>query len=71
MGPLTAPEIKGAHFEILRDVQEESFDRQIRDIVSNGQVQKSNPLRNLTPFVDDQGLLCVGGRLSQSENPED
>jgi len=70
-GPLTAPEIQGAYFEILRDVQEESFDQEIRDIVSNGQVQKSSPLRNLTPFVDDQGLLRVGGRLSQSENPED
>ena len=30
-GPLTAPEIQGAHFEILRDVQEESFDQEIRD----------------------------------------
>ena len=70
-GPLTAPEIQGAHFEILRGVQEESFDQEIRDIVSNGQVQKSSPLRNLTPFVDDQGLVRVGGSLSQSENPED
>ena len=42
-GPLTAPEIQGAHFEILRDVPEESFDQEIRDIVSNGQVQKSSP----------------------------
>ena len=32
-GPLTAPEIQGAHFEILRDVQEETFDQEIRDIV--------------------------------------
>ena len=43
-GPLTVPEIQGAHFEILRDVQEESFDQEIRDIVSNGQVHKSSPL---------------------------
>ena len=70
-GPLTAPEIQGAHFEILRGVQEESFDQEVRDIVSNGQVQKSSPLRNLTPFVDDQGLVRVGGSLSQSENLED
>ena len=69
-GPLTAPEIQGARFEILRDVQEESYDQKTRDIVSNGQVQKSSLLRNLTPFVDDQGLFRVGGRLSQSENPE-
>ena len=70
-GPLTAPEIQGAHFEIQRDVQEESFDQEFRDIVSNGQVQKSSRLRNLTPIVNDQGLLRVGGRLSQSEIPED
>ena len=63
-GPLTAPEFQGAHFEILRDLKEESFDQEIRYIVSNGQVQKSIPLRNLTPFVDDQALLRVGGRLS-------
>ena len=60
-GPLTAPEVQGAHFEILRDVQQESFYQEIRDIVSNGQVQKSSTLRNLTPFVDDQGLLRIGG----------
>ena len=60
-GPLTAPEIQGAHFEILRDVQEESFNPEIRNILSNGQVQKSSPLRNFTPSVDDQGFLRVGG----------
>ena len=70
-GPLKAQETQGAHFEILRDVLEESFDQEIRDLVSNGQVQKSSPIRNLTPFVDDQGLLRVEGRLSQSQNPED
>ena len=70
-GPLTAPEKQGAHLEFLRGVQEESFEQEIRDIVSNGQVQKSSPLKNLTPFVDDLGLLRVGGMLSQSEIPED
>ena len=65
---LTAPGIQGTHFEILRDVQEESLDQEIRDIASNGQVQKSSPLRKLTPSVDGHGLLRVGGRLSQSKS---
>ena len=61
-GLLTAPESRrGADVEVLRDVQEESQEQENRDIVSNGLVSKSSPLRMLKPFVVDQGLLRVRG----------
>ena len=36
-----------------------------------GKELSSRTLLPLHPFLDDQGLLRVGGRLSQSEHPYD
>ncbi|XP_073769028.1 uncharacterized protein [Danio rerio] len=51
---------------ILRAVQEEAYSHEIECIKRQERIPKSSPLHTLDPFIDQQGLLRVGGRLHLS-----
>ncbi|KAH3817028.1 hypothetical protein DPMN_118554 [Dreissena polymorpha] len=51
---------------ILKEVQYDNFRVEIEALCSKNPLSKGNPLLSLDPFLDDVGLLRVGGRLSQS-----
>lgn len=44
--------------------QQDTFDGEIRDLISGKQVSQSSKLKWLAPYVDKSGVLRVGGRLS-------
>ncbi|GFT55935.1 integrase catalytic domain-containing protein [Trichonephila clavipes] len=50
-------------------VQEQVFLDEIKSLQSKGVVSPNSKLRNLNPFIDSDGLLRVGGRLSNSDLP--
>ncbi|GFX14096.1 hypothetical protein TNCV_613011 [Trichonephila clavipes] len=50
-------------------VQEQVFLAEIKSLQSKGVVSPNSKLRNLNPFIDSDGLLRVGGRLSNSNLP--
>ncbi|GFV76596.1 integrase catalytic domain-containing protein [Trichonephila clavipes] len=51
-------------------VQEQVFFlAEIKSLQSKGVVSPNSKLRNLNPFIDSDGLLRVGGRLSNSDLP--
>ncbi|GFX12452.1 integrase catalytic domain-containing protein [Trichonephila clavipes] len=50
-------------------VQEQVFLAEIKSLQSKGVVSPNSKLRNLKPFIDSDGLLRVGGRLSNSYLP--
>ncbi|GFX30990.1 integrase catalytic domain-containing protein [Trichonephila clavipes] len=50
-------------------VQEQVFLAEIKSLQSKGVVSPNSKLRNLNPFIDSDGLLRVGGRLSNSDLP--
>ncbi|GFW73633.1 integrase_H2C2 domain-containing protein [Trichonephila clavipes] len=50
-------------------VQEQVFLAEIKSLQSKGVVLPNSKLRNLNPFIDSDGLLRVGGRLSNSDLP--
>jgi len=66
-GPLTVSEILQARRKIFVLVQQASFHEEITAL--QGQRQCSTRLQRLTPFLDADGLLRVGGRLSRSALP--
>ncbi|GFV75187.1 integrase catalytic domain-containing protein [Trichonephila clavipes] len=45
------------------------FLAEIKSLQSKGVVSPNSKLRNLNPFIDSDGLLRVGGRLSNSDLP--
>ncbi|GFW52645.1 integrase catalytic domain-containing protein [Trichonephila clavipes] len=68
-GPLSATDIDQAETKLIRMVQEQVFWAEIKSLQSKGVVSPNSKLRNLNPFIDSDGLLRVGGRLSNSDLP--
>ncbi|XP_052810470.1 uncharacterized protein LOC128238519 [Mya arenaria] len=54
---------------ILREVQLVSFKSEIDCLRSESSISANSKLLQLDPFLDDMGLLRVGGRLRQSSLP--
>ncbi|GFW46992.1 integrase catalytic domain-containing protein [Trichonephila clavipes] len=68
-GPLFATDIDQAETKLIRMVQEQVFLAEIKSLQSKGVVSPYSKLRNLNPFIDSDGLLRVGGWLSNSDLP--
>ncbi|CAK1589181.1 unnamed protein product [Parnassius mnemosyne] len=51
----------------IKTTQNIEFAEELEDLKTKGKVKRSSKLITLTPYVDDKGLLRVGGRL-QSAN---
>ncbi len=52
---------------IIKQIQMEQFAEEIDRIKSSRPIPKSSPLITLDPFLDDNGMLRVGGRLNKSD----
>ncbi len=62
----TVEESNKASAIIIRVAQEEVYSQEIKCIKKQERIPKSSPLHTLDPFIDEQGLLRVGGRLHRS-----
>ena len=67
-GALTVTELDLAINRVLQITQARDFSREIDRLTCGETINCKSPLLSLNPFMD-QGLLRVGGRLSQSELP--
>ncbi|GFU00080.1 integrase catalytic domain-containing protein [Trichonephila clavipes] len=68
-GPLSATDIDQAETKLIRMVQEQVFLAEIKSLPSKGVVSPNSKFRHINPFLDSDGLLSVGGRLSNSDLP--
>jgi len=68
---LTFEEIDKAESVINRMVQSESFPRELKDLSHGGRVQVCSQLAALAPFLDETGIIRVGGRLKRANLPYD
>lgn len=58
-----------AELFLIKLAQENAFSKEIKDLTQGKDIQlkdKTHKLYNLSPFVDEQGVLRVGGRLTRS-----
>ena len=62
-GPLSVAEVQEAEVEVIKFVQRQFYASEIKQIELGQALSKSSSLRDLDPFLDHQGVLCVGGRL--------
>lgn len=67
-GPLKTSEIQNANYCLLKSVQAAAFSRELTELESHGRV-RSGPLANLNVFIDNRGLIRVGGRLQNANLP--
>ncbi|XP_018377652.1 PREDICTED: uncharacterized protein LOC108770515 [Trachymyrmex cornetzi] len=66
MLPLTPQELLQCRYFWIRQIQKGHFHHDIKILERGGSLPKSNPLIRLTPFIDELGLLRVGGRLQHA-----
>lgn len=65
-GILCVPELRASMIQCIRMVQRAEFDSEIRCLASGGQLSNKSCVASLTPYIDGDGILRVGGRLSKS-----
>ena len=66
-GELTTEELTDARIQLYRSAQAESFPAEIQLLRQGKPVPASSPIHRLTPFLGDDGLLRVRGRLHLSD----
>ncbi|CAK9799719.1 hypothetical protein ANTQUA_LOCUS2204 [Anthophora quadrimaculata] len=67
-GLLTVEEMQRAEQRIIKMVQSTAFEKDIKDLEA-GRLHPKSQLRSLAPFLDEKGLLRVGGRLQKLKLP--
>ena len=69
---LTVDELRSAEMAIVKFVQRTSFRQEIRDLCgSQTSVRKQSSIYNLRPYLDNAGVLRIGGRLRLAPIEED
>ena len=72
LGKVLEPEeISNAQRYWVRETQTERFSEELTTLRGGGSVSRSSPEWRLSPFVDSDGILPVGGRLEMSNLPYD
>ncbi|XP_066596575.1 uncharacterized protein [Prorops nasuta] len=66
IGSLKNEELDQAEIRILNIVQSERFSKELK-YLKEGQEIKENRLASLNLLLDDNGLICVGGRLIKAK----
>ncbi|XP_060807713.1 uncharacterized protein LOC132903428 [Amyelois transitella] len=63
---ITAKEMNDSLLSCVKRVQHLWFKEEIAQLMSGGYVPKKNSMHALNPFLDEMGLLRVGGRINLS-----
>ncbi|KAG1712187.1 Conserved oligomeric Golgi complex subunit 6 [Nymphon striatum] len=68
-GKLKLEEIDESKYLILKFVQNLAFDSEGKALLKNSSLSRSSPIAKLSPFLDEVGLLRVGGQLTLANLP--
>ncbi|XP_037931335.1 uncharacterized protein LOC119666125 [Teleopsis dalmanni] len=60
---LTPDDLDAAHQVIIKSIQYAEFKNEIKIMKSDGRINKSSALASLAPYIDNKGIIRVGGRL--------
>lgn len=68
-GNLLPEELEETQKVIIRCVQEIEFKEEKSQLIQRKSVSKKSKIQNLNPFIDQEGLIRVGGRLKNADTP--
>ncbi|CAK9816560.1 hypothetical protein ANTQUA_LOCUS9005 [Anthophora quadrimaculata] len=68
-GPLSTDELKNAQTRIIKTLQHKAFSNERDALSKNNDYNKAVRIKALCPFIDQDGLIRVGGRLAHSQLP--
>ena len=63
--------LEGEYLELLKRCQREVYPEEMERLTRKKAIRPTSSLMSLTPFLDDEGVLRLGGRLSQAKLPYD
>lgn len=66
-GPITVREIRKATTALIRWAQSIDFAEEINQLSKGEEIHKKSSILALNPFLDENGLLRVGGRIQNQE----
>lgn len=66
-GVLTVEELEQASIIVVRLVQQQTFRREIENLKKGKEIHRTSNLLPLRPFLDEHGLLRVGGRIRHAD----
>ncbi|XP_064102656.1 uncharacterized protein LOC135212813 [Macrobrachium nipponense] len=66
-GPLTYEELTKAKVKLLYYAQRDAFAREINALGKSQPLPKGSPLVKLDPYLDEEGLLRISGRLENAD----
>ncbi len=66
---LTLEEIQCTENKLIVLTQSRFYKREQKDLSSSGEVSKQSSIQRLRPFLDNHGLIRVGGRLEKAALP--
>ncbi len=69
--PVSVEQLRLAMEKCVKRVQGCYFQEEIDSLKKNGAVHRGSRVLKLSPFLDERGLLRVGGRLEEAPLPED
>ncbi|KAL0186268.1 hypothetical protein M9458_017938, partial [Cirrhinus mrigala] len=64
--PCSVEELLQAEVAIIKSVQREAYKEELTCIVERDSIPENSPLTKLSPYLDDGGLLRLGGRLKNA-----
>lgn len=62
-GYITTKELMESNLALVRSVQQAAFKKEAHSLRSKGYASRKGNLLSLAPFIDDQDIIRVGGRL--------
>ncbi|GBM79999.1 hypothetical protein AVEN_203766-1, partial [Araneus ventricosus] len=68
-GPLTSEELSEAEHYLIKQCQFEVFSAEVAAMMSGDNISNKSKILNLSPFLDNKGVMRVGGRLENSQLP--
>lgn len=71
LGRITIAEVESARLIIIKHFQQRFFNVEINDLQRFNVVTRKSKLFRLSPFLDENGLIRVGGRLKNADIPFD
>lgn len=66
-GELTAEELADAERYWILEAQNQVFRKERDELRAGKDIHRGSRIRDLKPFLDEHGLICLGGRLQHSD----
>ncbi|XP_066251914.1 uncharacterized protein [Euwallacea similis] len=70
-GHLSSREVQRGELLMAKLAQSQAFSSEIQDLKRKNHVSRKSKLNSLSPFIDQDGVVRLGGRLAHSNCPHD